>query len=80
MVVSASNGYTPTQRRILAVLADGLCHSAEELRGCLEDDLAGPTALRYHISEVRHKLEQRGQSIVFRSGGYRQVRLLPLSE
>lgn len=57
------DGLTPTERRIYAVLGDRLPHSAEELRGCLEDDLAGPTALRFHLCNLRDKLERYGQTV-----------------
>lgn len=76
--MSESNGFTPTQRRMLAVLGDGLAHPAGQLRACIEDELAGPSALHFHVSMIRTKLEKTGRSIVFRSGGYRLVRLLPL--
>lgn len=78
--MSGGNGYTPTERRMLAVLGDGLSHTAEELRRCLDDDLAGPTAVPAHVSTIRAKLESTGRSVIFRSGGYRMVRLLPLND
>ena len=47
---------TPTEARILAVLADGKPHARGVLMRCLDDDLAGPGALRIHIHRLRQKL------------------------
>lgn len=52
----ASRKLTPTEQRILAVLVDGKPHSRPVLMGCLEDDLAGPGALRFHLCQLRRKL------------------------
>ena len=54
---------TPTERRICDVLGDRLPHSAEELKACLDDELAGPTAVKFHISQLRDKLEDHGLNI-----------------
>lgn len=54
---------TPTERRIFNVLGDRLPHSAEELKGCLDDELAGYTAVPFHISQLRDKLEDHGLTI-----------------
>ena len=63
---------TPTQRRILAVLADGEAHSREELIACMSDaqgideDYGTSTynCLRMHISNLRKVLVPKGQDIV----------------
>lgn len=55
--------YTPIERRILDVLADGKPHSVDELRKCLDDDLAGETALMFHIFRIRKKLKPYGQYV-----------------
>jgi hypothetical protein len=72
--------YTPTQERLLAVLADGLPHRREELMGCLNDDLAERVILQCHISLLRKKLRPVGQDILCefaqRTYQYRHVRLL----
>lgn len=74
--------FTPTERRILAILGDGLHHSKDELRECLNDDLALNGTVMAHISNIRKKLQLVGQDIVCvipqgkRTGHYRQVRLL----
>lgn len=54
---------TPTERRICDVLGDRLPHSAEELKACLDDELAGPTAVPFHISQLRDKLQEHGLDI-----------------
>lgn len=57
--------YTPTQERILAVLADGEPHPASELWGCLGDELSNGNALNNHITVLR-KLLPLGQLIINR--------------
>jgi len=55
--------YTPTQCRILAVLADGKLHSRDELFACLNDDMTNLTCLRVHLAYLRKKMEQIGETI-----------------
>lgn len=78
--MSGVNGYTPTEKRILAVLSDGLPHKRHEIHACLCDDLSGLTAIQAHISNIRKRLRAIGEEIVCElSGGtitYRHVRLL----
>lgn len=61
--MSAANGYTPTEKRILAILRDGQPHTVAELHRCLDDDLSDPEALWSRISFLRKKLEPKGQGI-----------------
>lgn len=74
------NGYTPTQKRMLAVLRDGLPHTREELHACLPDDLSELRAIQAHISHIRKHLRVVGEEIVceyyLRKLHYRHVRLL----
>ncbi len=74
------NGYTPTQLRMLAILADGLPHTREELHACISDDLAPLSAIRSHISLMRKKLRPKGEDVIcelsWRRIHYRHVRLL----
>lgn len=56
--------FTPTQKRMLAVLSDGEGHTREELHACLGDDLASGGAVRVHIAILRKKLAQVGQAIL----------------
>lgn len=61
----SSNGpYTPTQRAILTVLADGRSHHHSQLQRCLPDDLADGNALRQHIFKLRRKLRPKGHLII----------------
>lgn len=60
-----SNGFTPTQSRIMAVLSDGRAHSAQELQSCLYDDLGVITNVKFHITMIRKILRPLGQDIVF---------------
>jgi DNA-binding CsgD family transcriptional regulator len=66
---------TPTERRITNLLLDGYCHSLEQLRQCLSDNLSDP---RIHISNVRKKLRATGYTVQFDGTvmGYRLVRTL----
>lgn len=54
---------TPTHRRILTVLADGLAHSANELMVCMADKLSGEEVLHYHLSTLRRVLRLEGEEI-----------------
>lgn len=72
--------YSPTERRMLAVLADGMPHSRKELHACLLDDMGALSNIQPHIKSLRPKLQRKGQFIVCElyngSPHYRQVRLL----
>ena len=71
--------FTPTEQRILDLLADGGMHTREEMYSCLDDDLASPTAIRFHLSNMRKKLNPSGYDIscAERNGGaYRLVQTL----
>lgn len=72
--------FTPTEKRILQVLGDGLPHTKEELHTCLMDELSEVDTVKTHISNLRTKLQLRGQDIDCikhnRRYKYRQVRLL----
>jgi hypothetical protein len=71
--------WTPTQRRILAVLADWQPHAREELHRCLNDDLGSLANLWAHVSNIRKALQPLGEDVVcVRHLGvicYRKVRL-----
>lgn len=71
--------FTPTESRMLAVLADGLPHSRAELHACLFDDLGPLSNVNCHLTAIRRKLRPAGQTIVceLRRLGicYRRVRL-----
>ena len=75
------NGFTPTEKRILALLSDGNRHTREEVLACLDDDLAEMKAIKPHVSRIRKKLNLIGEEIVCvardRSYFYQHVRLLP---
>ena len=76
-----NNGkYTPTQKRILEVLKDGLPHPREEVVGCIADELAQSNAIRVHLTLLRRKLNPIGLHITIEyvrmKMHYRLVRLL----
>jgi len=74
------NRFTPTERRLLERLADGLPHTYPDLLECLSDGLAGKANLQNHISRIRPNLRKKGQDIlcvfVHRRRCYQWVRLL----
>lgn len=75
----ASNGFTPTEQRILDVLSDGKSHIRAELLRCL-DDLSIESSVRPHLMRLRAKLRLRGETIVRvwvqRRCEYQHVRLV----
>lgn len=48
--------FTPTECRLMALLETGRLCRRKELEACLEDELAGSTALLVHICNIRKKL------------------------
>lgn len=79
--------FTPTQQKIIDLLADGRPHTKEEIYAaigyddlCLEDDPVKAINLRNHVSKLRKILEPVGQDVVCISTGwscrYQQVRTL----
>lgn len=78
-----SNGFTPTQERIVRVLADGRGHKREELMRCLDDPMATKQDLYQRISDLRRKLLNRNLDVVFVCEGrrrfYRLVRPVDLT-
>jgi DNA-binding response OmpR family regulator len=77
-----SKNFTPTEQRVLAVLADGEPHDKRQLMAAI-DELAEIATLRMHISNLRKKLRQRNETIhcVYRDRRYTYVhvrRLMPV--
>lgn len=72
--------FTPTQKRLLEVLSDGMMHSNYELLGCLNDELASIGTVRAHIYYLRTRLRPKGYDIVAHRIGkdhtFRKVRIL----
>jgi len=71
---------TPTQRRMLALLADGRPHTRHELKALLWDEQSSLGAVRRQLCEARKVVRAQGGEIVCelvnRRICYRQVRLL----
>ena len=84
MPVTRVNGFTKTQRNILAILSDGFRHSPQELHKALWDEMSAVQAVRPHIFHIRQKLRPMGQDIVCEYYGrkywYRHVRLITSGE
>lgn len=64
--------FTPTQRRMLAVLRDGRDHTTAELAACLDDEQTGPRAVAVHLTHLRRKLRPDGMDVVYVVAGYRR--------
>lgn len=77
----AHNGYTPTQQRMLTVLADGKSHAREELVACLNDELSNLNVMMYTL---RCRLRPIGQDVacelVNGATYYRQVRVVTTND
>jgi hypothetical protein len=72
--------FTPTEARIYAKLSDGHLCTISELFMCLEDELAKPQAIAFHISNMRKRLADAGEDIVWRDGGYYLARRVNMYE
>lgn len=74
--------FTPIEKRIMIMLADGLSHSRAELMTCMGDSEASYKVLQTHITNIRNKIRPIGHDIVFephsgfRKAGFRHMRLL----
>ena len=78
IVATKRRSYTPTQRKLLSILADGKPHTVAELFTCLPDDLGEATNVRSHLTGLRKRLRGEGRDIacelVCGVGYYRLVR------
>ena len=76
----AHSAFPPIQARMLKLLSDGLLHTAEELHGCLHDELGPVTNVYAHLTAIRKSLRPKGQDVILiRSNGqafYQLSRLL----
>lgn len=72
--------FTPTQRKILQVLSDGLPHPVSELQECLWDDQGIAHNVQAHLTAIRRVLRPRGEDIICQhinhSHRFRHIRLL----
>ena len=50
---------TPTEERIYKVLRDCRPHSRNEILRLLADDLAGKSTVRFHVSNLRRKINDQ---------------------
>lgn len=57
---------TPTQQRIMDLLADGKGHTREELHKCMPDELSSIANLYVHVHHLNRRLKQQGQEVVSR--------------
>jgi len=72
--------FTPTQKRMLAVLHDGEWHDSDELKKCVNDELTTKDNVRKHVDLLNKRLRRHGREVVcsfrFRRTCFRQMRLL----
>lgn len=83
--MTANNGYTPTEARIVEVLSDGMPHPMRELVACLWDaDQGDASNVHPHLTAIRSHLRPKGEDIlcqmVNRRLMYRHVRLISARE
>lgn len=64
--MAGSNGRVTVPQRMLNLLADGRPHTAQELHGCLDDELGPVSNIQMHISNIHKALEPRGEDITCR--------------
>jgi len=57
--------FTPTQWRMMEVLADCEPHSVAELHGCADDELSTAAVVRVHVANLRRKLRPHGNDIIY---------------
>lgn len=65
--MSSNNGFTPTEKRIMNVLRDGLPHTKSELKNAIDEecpDQVDDAALKMHLSNMRTKLEPKCRGIL----------------
>lgn len=74
--------FTPTEQRMLDVLADGLPHSKQQLHDCLPDQYGDYSNIHMHISNIRKKLVGQDVLCVARQNThfYQQVRLISTAD
>jgi hypothetical protein len=73
--------YTPSEQRIIDLLADGMPHERREVLACLKDEMATLNSLSVMIHRLRPKVRELGQEIVteYRRGGYWYRHIILLS-
>lgn len=64
MIVVSTPDMTPTEHRMLQVLADGKGHAMSELHACLDDPLSGRDQVYDHISSLRTRIAKQRVAIV----------------
>ncbi len=62
-MVGQDNGKKTVRQRMYDLLSDGYLHSAKELHGCLDDDLASVKGVAFHICLLREDLAREGRGV-----------------
>lgn len=60
----ASVHFSPIEKEIMFLLADGESHPVKVVAECLGDELASKNALQSHIKNIRRKIEGFGHEVV----------------
>ena len=56
--------FTPTEKKMLKLLADGLPHTRRELHAILYDDQGALSNIQVHLSRIRRKIKHTGKGII----------------
>lgn len=56
--------FTPTERKIMNLLKDGLPKPSRKIWECLDDEMASMDAMRKHLSRMREKLKPLNHGII----------------
>jgi len=65
-----SNGFTPTEKRIMDLLSDGERHARAEVHSLINDELSDLNNMRLHILNLRKKLPE-GEAVLCEISGYK---------
>ncbi len=58
--------FTPTEKRIMELLSDYRLHRAEEIRGCLPDEMNTNANIHPHLSKIRKMIRMVSHDIATR--------------
>lgn len=67
------SGFTPTERRMVILLADGKPHTRKELHACLIDEMGPLCNIKPHLQAIKRKIEYLGEDIVCVLGQSRKI-------
>lgn len=65
--------FTPTERRMVILLADGKPHTRRELHKCLVDELGPLVNIKPHLQAIKKKIAHLGEDVVCVLGQSRKI-------